>query len=103
MPQFTRMTPGLRLEQYSLQRPQEILVVHTMVRGETDEVLIFRGFSSSLMHPTATDPEVPVIPEFAEIQSIDVLIGPYSPENPQYLHQGLSWDAMLPLLASAGV
>lgn len=97
------MTPGLRLEQYTLKRPQEVLVVHTVLNGEADEVLIFRGFSSSLMHPTAPDPEVPVIPESAEIQSIDVLAGPYRPQNPQYLHRGLSWSAMLPLLAAAGV
>ncbi len=96
------MAPGLRLEQYSLRRPQEVLVVHTLLAGEADEVLIFRGFSSSLMRPTAADPEVPVIPEGAEIQAIDVLVGPYNPVNPQFLHRGLTWEAMLPLLEAAG-
>ncbi len=96
------MTPGLRLEQYTLRHPQEVLVVHTLLAGEADEVLIFRGFSSSLMRPTAADPEVPVIPEEAEIQAIDVLVGPYNPVNPQFLHRGLTWEAVLPLLEAAG-
>jgi hypothetical protein len=97
------MAPGLRLEQYTLKRPQEVLVVSTLSEGEADEVLIFRGFSSSLMRPTAADPEVPVIPESAEILAIDVLLGPYTPANPQFLHRGLTWDAMLPLLEEIGV
>ena len=92
------MAPGLRLEQYTLRQPQAVLVVHTLVAGEADEVLIFRGFSSSLMRPTAADPEVPVIPEGAEIQAIDVLVGPYNPIQPQFLHQGLTWEAMVALL-----
>jgi hypothetical protein len=96
------MAPGLRLEQYTLRRPQEVLVVHTLLSGEADQVLIFRGFSSSLMRPTAADPEVPVIPEEAEIQAIDVLVGPYNPENPQFLHRGLTWKAVLPLLEAVG-
>lgn len=97
------MAPGLRLEQYSLRRPQEVLVVHTLLAEEADEVLIFRGFSSSLMHPTAADPEVPVIPEGAEILAIDVLLGPYNPANPQFLHRGLTWEAMVPLLEAVGL
>jgi hypothetical protein len=97
------MTPGFRLEQYTLKRPQEVLVVSLVLDGEQDEVLIFRGFSSSLMGPTAADPEVPIIPESAEIQAIDVLVAPYRPDRPQYLHQGLTWAEMLPLLESAGV
>jgi hypothetical protein len=97
------MTPGFRLEQYTLKRPQEVLVVSVVLDGEPDEVLIFRGFSSSLMGPTAADPEVPIIPESAEIQAIDVLVAPYRPDQPQYLHQGLAWVEMLPLLESAGV
>jgi hypothetical protein len=97
------MTPGLRLEQYTLRRPQEVLVVHTSLAGEADEVLIFRGFSSSLMRPTAVDPEVPVIPESSKIESIDVLVSPYRPEAPQYLHRGLSWADMARLLEDVGL
>lgn len=97
------MTPGFRLEQFTLKQPQLVLLVRADVDGEADEVLIFRGFSSSLMHPTAADPEVPVLPETAQIAAIDIMVGPYNPAAPQYLHRGLPWADMLPLLEAAGV
>ncbi len=97
------MTPGLRLEQYTLRQPQLVLLVRAVVDGEADEVLIYRGFSSSLMRPTAADPEVPVLPENAEIETVDVMVGPYSPAAPQYLHQGLSWAELLPIMEELGI
>ncbi|PSR13870.1 hypothetical protein C8255_24860 [filamentous cyanobacterium CCP3] len=97
------MSPGLRLEQYTLNRPELVLLVRAVIDGEEDEVLIYRGFSSSLVHPTAADPEVPVLPENAEIQAIDIMAGPYNPTAPQYLQRGLSWADMLPLLEDMGV
>lgn len=97
------MTAGVRLEQYTLRYPQLVLLVSAVIDGQEDEVLVFRGFSSSLMHPTAADPEVPVLPETADIRAIDVMAGPYNPAAPQYLHRGLAWADMLPLLEEAGV
>ncbi|MBD1916990.1 MULTISPECIES: hypothetical protein [Cyanophyceae] len=97
------MIPGFRLEQFTLRHPQLVLLVQAVVDGEADEVLIFRGFSSSLMHPTAADPEVPVLPKNADIRVIDIMVGPYNPAAPQYLHRGLAWADMVPLLESAGV
>lgn len=97
------MIPGFRLEQFTLKQPQLVLLVRANVDGEADEVLIFRGFSSSLMHPTAADPEVPVLPENAEIVAIDIMVGPYNPTTPQYLHRELPWADMLPLLEAAGI
>jgi hypothetical protein len=97
------MNPGFRLEQYSLKQPTLVLLVQAIIDGEADEVMIYRGFSSSLMRPTATDPEVPVLPADAEIQSIDVMVGPYNPAAPQYLQRGLSWPDMRSLLENAGV
>ncbi|HIK45791.1 MAG TPA: hypothetical protein IGR64_13040 [Leptolyngbyaceae cyanobacterium M65_K2018_010] len=97
------MTPGFRLEQYTLKRPKEVLLVRALVAGEADEVVIFRGFSSSLVRPTAFDPDVPVLPEGADIQSIDILEGPYTPEHPRYLQSGLSWPQMVSVLESVGV
>ncbi len=92
-----------RLEQYTVKRPQEVLLVTVEVDGERDEVAIFRGFSSSLMRPTAFDPDVPVIPQKAIIISIDRLKGPFNPESPQYIEQGLSMEAMQHLLTEAKV
>lgn len=97
------MTPGFRLEQYTLRYPQAVLRVAARVAGEPDEILIFRGFSSSLVRPTAFDPDVPVLPDDAAIETIDILAGPYNPDQPRYLHRGLSWDEMLSFLEAAGV
>jgi hypothetical protein len=97
------MNPGLRMEQYTLKRPEQVLLVHALVDGEEDEIVIFRGFSSSLVRPTAFDPDVPVLPEDADIQSIDILMGPYTPDNPRYIQKGMSWADVEDLLQSFSV
>lgn len=92
-----------RLEKYTAKRPQEVLIVTAEIEGEADQIAIFKGFSSSLMRPTAFDPEVPVLPDQATILTIDRLASPYNPNNPQYIQQGLSWETMQPLLSEVGV
>ncbi|MCU0524912.1 MAG: hypothetical protein MUF72_08820 [Elainella sp. Prado103] len=94
---------GYRLEQYTLRRPQEVLLVKAIVEGEADEISIFKGFSSSLMRPTAFDPDVPILPETATVESIDRLQAPYQPDCPRYIQQNLSLAAMLALLEEVGV
>lgn len=94
---------GQRLEKYTAKRPQEVLIVTAEIDGEVDQIAIFKGFSSSLMRPTAFDPEVPVLPDQATIVTIDRLISPYNENNPQYIQQGLSWETMQPLLSEEGV
>ncbi|MEM9452490.1 MAG: hypothetical protein AAGA75_28780 [Cyanobacteria bacterium P01_E01_bin.6] len=92
-----------RLEQYTLKCPTEVLLVTAIIDGEEDQVVIFRGFSSSLMRPTAFDPDVPVLHDQAEIISIDQLQGPYTPDQPKYLQPGLSAETIEPLLTRVGV
>lgn len=90
---------GSRLEQYTLQHPQEVLLVYLTVAGVDDEVVIFKGFSSSLMRPTAFDPDIPAIPDGATLHTVDRLEGPYQPDAPQYLEQHIPWvdfEARLP-------
>jgi hypothetical protein len=94
---------GKRLEKYTAKRPQEVLLVTVEIAGETDRIAIFKGFSSSLMHSTAFDPEVPVLPDGATILSIDRVVSPYNPESPRYIQQGLTWETIQPLLQEAGV
>jgi hypothetical protein len=94
---------GSRLEQYTLRRLQEVLLVKAEIEGQIDEVAIFKGFSSSLMRSTAFDPDVPILPEQAVILSVDRLVGPYNPAAPQYLERGLSWPQMQELLAAEGL
>ncbi|NJL51820.1 MAG: hypothetical protein HC930_05590, partial [Hydrococcus sp. SU_1_0] len=71
---------GLRLERYTLKRRQEVLMVHLeTATGESDTVMIFAGFSSSLVMPTAFDPDILIIPDDSSINSIDRLVSPYNP------------------------
>lgn len=92
-----------RLEQYTLKRPQEVLLVYAEQGGEEDQVAIFRGFSSSLVRPTAFDPDVPVLEAEARILFIDRLAGPYNPDQPRYIQQNLSLVEMERLLAEVGL
>lgn len=94
---------GQRLEQYTIKRPNEVLLVSVEIAGQPDQIAIFKGFSSSLMNPTSFDPDVPVIPDDVKIESIDRLESPYNPNSPRYLQQSLTWDRFEPLLKAAGV
>ncbi len=94
---------GRRLEQYTLRRPQEVLIVTAEIAGEEDQIAIFKGFSSSLMHSTSFDPDVPVLHPEAKIITIDRVASPYNPDAPRYLQQGLTWETMQQLLIDAGV
>ncbi|MEL6221296.1 MAG: hypothetical protein AAFQ57_17675 [Cyanobacteria bacterium J06626_14] len=95
----------IRLEQYTLKRPGEVLLATTTTDGEDedDQVVIFRGFSSSLVRPTAFDPDIPVVHDQETIVSIDRLQGPYNPDNPKYLQIGLSTETIETLLKDADV
>ena len=94
--------PIHRLEQYTLRFPEEVLMVNALVEGEEDFVVVFRGFSSSLTRPTAFDPEVPILPQDAVIETIDRLQGPYTPDNPQYLEQAIAWPIFRDRLTEMG-
>ena len=48
---------------------------------EPFELLIFRGFSSSVTHPTAFDPDRPALPEGATIETAELLAGPLAPSQ----------------------
>ncbi len=89
---------GKRLEQYTIEHPEEVLLVLTEIEGKPEEILIFKGFSSSLSRPTAFDPEVPVLQETAKIISIDRFTSPYDPKQPNCIQQGLTWEVMEKLL-----
>ena len=93
----------IRLEQYTLKRPAEVLLVNAEVNGEPDQIMVFKGFSSSLMHSTEFDPDIPVLPEDATIISIDRVQSPYSPSDPKVIQADLTWELFVPLLEAAGV
>jgi len=52
---------------------------------EPFELLIFRGFSSSLSHPTVFDPDQPALPSMARIEAAELLAGPLNPSQEQRL------------------
>ena len=84
---------GDRLENYTLKFPREVLLVNALIGEEADTVIIFKGFSSSLVRPTDYDPEVPTLPKGARIESISRLEGPYVPEAPKYIQRDMSLEA----------
>ena len=86
---------GVRLEQYTLKRRNEVLIVNLdTADGEPDRVMIFAGFSSSLTRATEYNPDIPIIAADSTINSIDRLVAPYNPNDPQYIETGLTLLAM---------
>ncbi|MEI6442140.1 MAG: hypothetical protein WCO29_03150 [Nostocales cyanobacterium ELA583] len=94
---------GKRLEQYTVKKSQEVLIVTVEIDDEPDQIAVFKGFSSSLMRPTAYNPDVPVLPDTATIITIDRIASPYNPDAPRYLQQNISWEDMQVLLLEVGV
>eukprot|EP00850_Spirogloea_muscicola_P018390 SM000168S02589 [mRNA] locus=s168:11124:11588:- [translate_table: standard] len=99
-----------RLERYSERVRGEVLRVRATIPdddadgGDTeDEVLVFRGFSSSLTRPTANDPAVPVLPPAARITAVDRIRAPYNPATVVYLARDLAADQLESLLAERGL
>ncbi|WP_338429986.1 hypothetical protein [Synechococcus elongatus] len=90
--------PIHQLEQYSLRHRDQVLRVLAEDQGEAIELLVFRGFSSSLTQPTAFDPDVPVLSTSATIQSIQRFRSPYNPDHP--LAPPQTWESFLAELNS---
>ena len=72
------------LEAISREHPERVvrLIGHVAgVEGEDEalEILIFRGFSSCITHPTAFDPDQSVLPVGATVESAFLLQGPLNP------------------------
>lgn len=68
---------------------------------EAFELLIFRGFSSSVTHPTAFDPDRPALPEGAVIESAELLAGPLNPLQERRLAEPQPVEAFLTAAAWA--
>lgn len=93
------------LEAISRERPDRVLRLRGQLPGddgslEPFELLIFRGFSSSISHPTAFDPDQPALPPQARIETAELLRGPLNPAaeellagpvDPQRLRDPQAW------------
>jgi hypothetical protein len=78
------------LEELSRGRSDRVLRLRGVLPGATGELepfelLIFRGFSSSVSHPTAFDPDQPALPATARVIEAELLQGPLNPAAEQLL------------------
>ncbi|MFM2079880.1 MAG: hypothetical protein RLZZ124_1420 [Cyanobacteriota bacterium] len=78
------------LETISRDRPDRVLRLRGELPGddgrpEPFELLIFRGFSSSVSHPTGFDPDQPALPAQARIHAAELLQGPLNPLDERIL------------------
>lgn len=79
-----------RIEEYSKENPQLVLLIKGEENGQNVEIMTFRGFSSCLTGATEYDPDLPVLSSSGIILSVDLLQAPYNPANPQYIQQNLT-------------
>jgi hypothetical protein len=77
------------LESISRGCPDRLLRLEGLLPGphgpEPFELLIYRGISSSLTHPTAFDPDQPALPEGAVVETVTLLRAPLRPGAPEVL------------------
>lgn len=88
-----------QLEKYTQTHPEEVLAVQAKEGEEIIDIIIFKGFSSSLTGATAFDPDLPILSAQGEILRIDRLVSPYNPNNPQYIQKNLTATEFSQLLA----
>ncbi len=88
-----------RLEELSRNRPDRVLRLTGALPGhdglEPFELLIFRGFSSSVSHPTAFDPDQPALPSEAVVEAAELLQGPLNPAAEQRLAGPIAPELLL--------
>ena len=88
-----------RLEELSRLRSDRVVRLSGELPAATGwepfELLIFRGFSSSISHPTAFDPDQPALPSEARVQEAELLQGPLNPAAEQRLAGPLPVAALL--------
>lgn len=65
------------------------------LRWEPFALLIFRGFASSLTHPTAFDPDRPALPQGSRIETAELLVGPLDPRGEKRLAGPLPPESFL--------
>ena len=88
-----------RIEELSRSRPDRVVRLTGELPGdgglEPFELLIFRGFSSSVSHPTAFDPDQPALPAEALVQAAELLQGPFNPVSEQRIAGPMAPEQLL--------
>ena len=89
----------VQLEEISRGRADRVLRLRGALPVPTGfepfELLIFRGFSSSVSHPTGFDPDQPLLPEGAQIEQAELLRGPLNPQAEQCLAEASGAERFL--------
>ncbi|KAI3714435.1 hypothetical protein L1987_73038 [Smallanthus sonchifolius] len=86
------------LEFYTQVAKEEALLVKAVVDNQQLQLLIFKGFSSSLSSGTCFDPTKSILPARAVIQCIDRVKGPFDPSNIDYIEKNLQVEAFKTLV-----
>ncbi|KAL8265593.1 hypothetical protein R6Q59_023723 [Mikania micrantha] len=86
------------LEFYTQVAKEEALLVNAVVDDQQVQLLVFKGFSSSLSSGTCFDPTRSILPAKAVIQSIDRVEGPFDPSNIDYIEKNLQVEAFTTLV-----
>jgi hypothetical protein len=90
-----------QLEALSRLRPDRVVRLRGLwpvapgAAAECFELLIFRGFSSSVTHPTAFDPDQPALPAGAVLEQAELLQGPLDPRADRVLAGPLPVEDLL--------
>ncbi|XP_031492743.1 uncharacterized protein LOC116259196 [Nymphaea colorata] len=79
------------LETYTQSARNEVLLVQALVDDQEEEILIFKGFSSSLSYGTSPDPSKSILPARAVIKTIQRIKGPFDPSKVEYIEKDLTW------------
>ena len=89
----------VQLEEISRGRADRVLRLRGALPVPTGcepfELLIFRGFSSSVSHPTGFDPDQPLLPDGAQIEQAELLQGPLNPQAEQCLAEASGVERFL--------
>jgi len=94
---------NLALERYSERNPREVLRIQLEQEDGSDTVIIYRGFSSSLVRGTPADVSEPVIPHQARLITVERIQAPLDPVHPRILATYSDLTAVMELLQGAGI
>jgi len=88
-----------RLEDLSARRHNWVLRCRgRLASGEPFELILFRGFSSSTSHSTATDADVALLVAGDQLETIEILKAPLQPDVEQVLQPAMApetfWQAL---------
>ncbi|MEN9222492.1 MAG: hypothetical protein Q6M04_08650 [Thermostichus sp. BF3_bins_97] len=94
---------SLALERYSQAHPEEVLQVQLEGEEGSDLVLIYRGFSSSLMRATPSNPDEAVIAPTARFVRLERLTAPYHPSQSKTLATYGQWSELKAWFEQVGI